>query len=84
MASMGPPLVGTARFGQTAQPQWPRPPPPEWTGTYVVVLGTLIAALTLYAIQPPWWSDPIWGVQRFLDSNLSLRQVRSGPVALSG
>ena len=63
--------LGKARFGQTAQPRWPRPPLPEWRGTYVVVLGTLIAALTLYAIQPPWWSDPIWGVQRFLDSNLS-------------
>ena len=70
--------LGKARFGQTAQPRWSRPPLPEWRGTYVVVLGTLIAALTLYAIQPPWWSDPIWGVQRFLDSNLS--PPRSVPV----
>ena len=70
--------LGQARFGQPAVTTWLRPPLPEWRGTRVVALGMLMAALTLYAIQPPWWSDPIWGVQRFLDSNLS--RARSVPV----
>lgn len=45
--------------------------PLSWRATRIVALGTVIAALTLYAVQPPWWSDPVWGVERFLTSNLS-------------
>ncbi len=43
----------------------------SWNATRAITLGTVIAALTLYAVQPPWWSDPVWGVERFLTSNLS-------------
>jgi len=39
--------------------------------TRALVLGIPLAALTLYAIQPTWWSAPVWGVERFLASNLS-------------
>ena len=46
-------------------------PQVAWTATRIVALGTVIAAITLYAVQPPWWSDPVWGVERFLTSNLS-------------
>src|SRR5207302_1749232 len=37
-------------------------------------LGIPLAALTLYAIQPPWWPAPLWGVHRFLISNLTREQ----------
>ncbi len=39
--------------------------------TRALALGVPLAALTLFAIQPPWWSSPLWGVQRFLVSNLT-------------
>ena len=39
--------------------------------TRALALGIPLAALTLYAIQPPWWSRPIEGLGRFLVSNLT-------------
>jgi 4-amino-4-deoxy-L-arabinose transferase-like glycosyltransferase len=36
----------------------------------VLGVGLLIAAVVLFAQVPPWWSDPIGGVIRFLRSNL--------------
>jgi hypothetical protein len=60
----------------------PRPdvpaPPLKMSAAPVLVLGVALAALTLYAIQPAWWRAPIWGVQRFLVSNLT--REKSVPV----
>ncbi len=43
----------------------------ELKATRALVLGIPLAALMLYAIQPPWWSAPIRGIERFLVSNLT-------------
>jgi Dolichyl-phosphate-mannose-protein mannosyltransferase len=54
------------------RPTGPPPPlPPGLPATLALALGIPIAALTLYAIQPPWWSRPVEGLQRFLVSNLT-------------
>ena len=58
-------------LGQTSLPTRPTDPLLSWKATRIVIIGLVIAAVTLYAVQPPWWSDPIWGVERFLSSNLS-------------
>ena len=49
-----------------------------WTGLYrsrrglvTLLAGGAIAALTLYVMNPPWWTEPITGVARFFESNLS-------------
>jgi hypothetical protein len=34
-----------------------------------------IAALTIVVIQPPWWFDPVRGVERYLRSNLTRAQT---------
>ena len=46
--------------------------------TRALILGIPLAALTLYAIQPAWWSAPISGIERFLVSNLT--REKSVPV----
>ena len=33
-------------------------------------LGAIIAGIVLLALLPPWWSEPVSGLIRFLDSNL--------------
>ncbi len=40
-------------------------------GFITVAAGAVIAAIVLFALQPPWWSEPVMGVLRFLESNLS-------------
>ncbi len=45
--------------------------PLKLPATLALALGIPLAALTLYAIQPAWWSAPILGFERFLASNLS-------------
>jgi len=42
----------------------------SWPGLKVVSLGSVLAAALLFVLLPPWWSDPVTGVVRFLDSNL--------------
>jgi Dolichyl-phosphate-mannose-protein mannosyltransferase len=49
-------------------------PPLRLPATRALVVGIPLAALTLYAIQPAWWRAPIWGVERFLVSNLTREQ----------
>jgi hypothetical protein len=34
-------------------------------------VGLLIAAVVIFLLIPPWWTDPVTGVIRFLRSNLS-------------
>ena len=41
------------------------------TGFKTLLLGGLIAMAVLFALMPPWWTDPVNGVVRFLESNLS-------------
>jgi hypothetical protein len=47
----------------------------------LVTLGIALPAalLTIYAIQPPWWIEPLAGPERFLASNLS--RSKSQPLA---
>jgi hypothetical protein len=47
-------------------------------GTVALVVGLVVAAAVLYAIQPPWWRDPVLGLRRFLLSNLN--RERSNPL----
>jgi 4-amino-4-deoxy-L-arabinose transferase-like glycosyltransferase len=49
-----------------------------WAGWYrsrpafkILCAGLVIATAVLFLLMPPWWSDPIGGVVRFLDSNLN-------------
>jgi hypothetical protein len=49
-----------------------------WAGLYrnrqalrTLCFGVLVAIAVLYAMVPPWWTDPIDGVIRFLTSNLT-------------
>jgi 4-amino-4-deoxy-L-arabinose transferase-like glycosyltransferase len=50
----------------------------DLSATRALILGIPLAALTLYAIQPAWWSAPISGIERFLVSNLT--REKSVPV----
>ena len=43
-------------------------------GLWTLAVGGVIAVATLYAFNPPWWGDPISGVDRFLASNLNRAQ----------
>src|SRR5262249_42857252 len=38
---------------------------------FALALGALVALVTLYVFTPPFWPDPVGGLTRFLQSNLS-------------
>jgi hypothetical protein len=57
---------------------------PTWYGTWAVLIALPVAALTLYLIHPPWWSDPISGVRRFLASNLTRSATKPIPTLYLG
>jgi 4-amino-4-deoxy-L-arabinose transferase-like glycosyltransferase len=49
-----------------------------WVGLYrhrpgwmMLGWGLLIALVVLYLLVPPWWTDPVTGIERFLRSNLT-------------
>jgi hypothetical protein len=49
-----------------------------WAGLYrsrrgfkTLLVGLLIGAVVLFVLIPPWWTSPVVGVIRFLDSNLN-------------
>jgi 4-amino-4-deoxy-L-arabinose transferase-like glycosyltransferase len=46
------------------------------TGFKALLVGGLIAMAVLFALMPPWWTDPVNGVIRFLESNLSRGKTR--------
>lgn len=43
-----------------------------------------VAAITLYAVQPPWWFEPIGGPLRFLASNLTRSRTKPVPTMYLG
>jgi hypothetical protein len=53
-------------------------------GVPVLAVGLPVAALVLIAIQPPWWSDPVAGVRRFLASNLTRSETKPIPTLYLG
>ncbi|WP_406699720.1 glycosyltransferase family 39 protein [Singulisphaera sp. Ch08] len=53
-------------------------------GFLTLLVGGLIGGLTLYAFNPSWWNDPIDGVRRFLESNLTRGRTIPIPVLFLG
>ena len=39
--------------------------------------------VVLFALMPPWWTDPVNGVIRFLESNLSRGKTQPDPDSVS-
>jgi 4-amino-4-deoxy-L-arabinose transferase-like glycosyltransferase len=40
-------------------------------GLLALVVGLVVAAVVLYALNPPWWTEPLAGVERFVRSSLT-------------
>ena len=45
-------------------------------GLLTIAVGGLVAFVTLYVFNPPWWTDPVGGPIRFLQSNLTRAHTR--------
>jgi 4-amino-4-deoxy-L-arabinose transferase-like glycosyltransferase len=61
---------GNRRRGATRSP---------WPGLRALSIALPLAVLILYAIQPPWWIEPLAGPYRFLVSNLT--RAKTQPLA---
>lgn len=57
---------------------------PRLRGTRALLVGGLCAALTLYAMLPPWWTHPIEGFLGFLRSNLTRSETKPIPTMYAG
>jgi hypothetical protein len=68
-------LPGRGRHGgrRTEVIHPPRP------GLRTLLIALPLAVLSLYAIQPPWWIEPITGPDRFVTSNLT--RAKTQPLA---
>jgi hypothetical protein len=59
-----------------------------WTGdpraVRVILLAIPLALFFLFLLNPPWWTEPITGVVRFLGSNLTRGQTIPIPVQFLG
>ena len=44
-------------------------------GFLTLLVGGLVAAATLYLLNPPWWTEPVAGLSRFFASNLGREQT---------
>ena len=53
-------------------------------GLQTLAIAVPLAVLTLYAIQPPWWFEPVRGPSRFLASNLSRAKTQPLPTLYLG
>lgn len=53
-------------------------------GLWILLAGGVVAVVTLYAFNPPWWGDPIGGPIRFFRSNLSRGETIPIPVLFLG
>jgi hypothetical protein len=49
-----------------------------------LLVGGAVAVLALYALTPPWWNNPVGGVERFLRSNLSRSLTTKIPTLFLG
>jgi 4-amino-4-deoxy-L-arabinose transferase-like glycosyltransferase len=49
-----------------------------------LLVGGLVAAAVLYALVPPWWNNPVSGVERFLRSNLTRARTTEIPTMFLG
>ncbi len=56
----------------------------ERRGILTLLVGLGVAIVLLYALNPPWWTDPFAGVDRFLRSNLTRGNTRPIPVQFLG
>jgi 4-amino-4-deoxy-L-arabinose transferase-like glycosyltransferase len=53
-------------------------------GFLTLLFGLAVAAIVLFVQMPPWWTDPIGGVTRFLSSNLGRGKTQPIPVLFLG
>ena len=53
-------------------------------GALALVVGGLVAAVTLYAFNPAWWASPVVGPREFFRSNLSRAETITIPVLFLG
>jgi 4-amino-4-deoxy-L-arabinose transferase-like glycosyltransferase len=53
-------------------------------GIVTLFVGGIVALLALYALNPPWWIEPVAGVERFLRSNLTRGRTIPIPVLFLG
>ena len=53
-------------------------------GTVALIVGGMVATVTLYTFNPAWWADPIAGLVRFFHSNLSRAETIPIPVLFLG
>jgi hypothetical protein len=56
----------------------------ERRAAWALTAGGLVAALSVYVFNPPFWFHPVEGVQRFLASNLGRGQTIPLPVYFLG
>jgi hypothetical protein len=50
----------------------------------VLALGLALAIVVMFLLNPPWWTEPVAGVYRFLRSNLTRGETRPIPVQFLG
>jgi 4-amino-4-deoxy-L-arabinose transferase-like glycosyltransferase len=53
-------------------------------GWLTLFAGGGVAVLVLYALNPPWWTEPAAGIERFFRSNLTRSRTISIPVLFLG
>ena len=53
-------------------------------GLLTLAVGGIVAVVLLYALNPPWWTAPAAGVERFLRSNLTRGKTIPIPVLFLG
>jgi hypothetical protein len=72
------PYMLRGRRGCSGMANPPRP------GTKTLAIALPLAVLTIYAIQPPWWFEPVKGPAKFLASNLSRAKTQPLPTLYLG
>jgi 4-amino-4-deoxy-L-arabinose transferase-like glycosyltransferase len=50
----------------------------------VLMIGLPLSLVVLFLLIPPWWTEPVTGVLRFLQSNLTRGRTRPIPVQFLG
>ena len=57
---------------------------PNRPGPRILLVALPAAAITVYAVQPPWWIEPIRGPWRFVISNLTRAKTKPLPTMYLG